>query len=310
MTASEAMQKKADMRGKALADAAKKTDFLDANYPDIAEIDKELSSVSRLIVSAVLNGNCESEIEKIKQRNLYLQNLRREKLTSAGLDADYDTPVFSCPVCSDTGYNGKTFCNCVIKMCAREAYLSSGLGKASLGCTFDNFSLKYYGGRDRDNMQDVFDTCIDYANNFNGEGANLLFTGGTGLGKTHLSSAIAQRVIDSGYTVVYESAQNIFDVFESVRFGKGDGNTEKFLNCDLLIIDDLGSEFSTQYTAAVLYQLLNSRLVNGKSIILSTNLGSKELLKRYGERIYSRLLGSFDTCVFSGNDIRLLKLGE
>lgn len=310
MTATEAMLKKSALREKALADAYKKTEFLDANYPDIAEIDKELSSVSRLIAAAVANKNCGEEIEKIKNRNLELQETRRKKLASYGLDENYDTPVFSCPVCSDTGYDGKTFCSCVIKMCARDAYLSSGLGKASLGNTFENFSLKYYGGKDRENMSDVLDTCLHFADNFNGDGANLLFTGGTGLGKTHLSSAIAQRVIDRGYTVVYESAQNVFDVFENIRFGRGEGDTNRFMECDLLIIDDLGSEFSTNYTSSVLYQIINTRLMNGKSVILSTNLGGKELSKRYGERIYSRLLGSFDTCVFSGNDIRLIKLGE
>lgn len=310
MTATEAMLKKSALREKALADAYKKTEFLDANYPDIAEIDKELSSVSRLIAAAVANKNCGEEIEKIKNRNLELQETRRKKLASYGLDENYDTPVFSCPVCSDTGYDGKTFCSCVIKMCARDAYLSSGLGKASLGNTFENFSLKYYGGKDRENMSDVLDTCLHFADNFNGDGANLLFTGGTGLGKTHLSSAIAQRVIDRGYTVVYESAQNVFDVFENIRFGRGEGDTNRFMECDLLIIDDLGSEFSTNYTSSVLYQIINTRLMNGKSVVLSTNLGGKELSKRYGERIYSRLLGSFDTCVFSGNDIRLIKLGE
>ncbi len=310
MTATEAMLKKSALREKALADAYKKTELLDANYPDIAEIDKELSSVSRLIAAAVANKNCGEEIEKIKNRNLELQETRRKKLASYGLDENYDTPVFSCPVCSDTGYDGKTFCSCVIKMCARDAYLSSGLGKASLGNTFENFSLKYYGGKDRENMSDVLDTCLHFADNFNGDGANLLFTGGTGLGKTHLSSAIAQRVIDRGYTVVYESAQNVFDVFENIRFGRGEGDTNRFMECDLLIIDDLGSEFSTNYTSSVLYQIINTRLMNGKSVVLSTNLGGKELSKRYGERIYSRLLGSFDTCVFSGNDIRLIKLGE
>lgn len=309
MTASEAMQKKSALREKALNEAYQKTLALDEKYPDIAEIDKELSAVSSRIIGAMRSENCESEIESIKERNLCLQEARRQKLLSYSIPEDYDTPVFSCPVCSDTGYDGKTFCSCVIKMCAVDAYLSSGLGKALLDQTFENFSLKYYGGKSRDDMSDVLDTCLDYANNF-GTGANLLLTGGTGLGKTHLSSAIAQKVIDKGYTVIYESAQTVFDAFESVRFGRGNDDTSKYLTCDLLIIDDLGTEFSTQYTAAVLYQLLNQRLVNGKSVVLSTNLGGKELLKRYGERIYSRLLGSFDTCVFSGNDVRLIKLGE
>ncbi|MBQ5843203.1 MAG: ATP-binding protein [Clostridia bacterium] len=309
MTAAEAMQKKSALREKALNEALQRTAALDEKYPDIAEIDKELSAVSSRIIAAMRSENCEAEMNKIKERNLCLQEERRQKLLSYGIPEDYDTPVFSCPVCGDTGYDGKTFCSCVIKMCAVDAYLSSGLGKALLDQTFENFSLKYYGGKSRDDMSDVLDTCIDFAQNF-GTGANLLLTGGTGLGKTHLSSAIAQKVIDKGYTVVYESAQTVFDAFESVRFGRGNDNTDKYITCDLLIIDDLGTEFSTQYTAAVLYQLVNQRLVNGKSLILSTNLGGKELLKRYGDRIYSRLLGSFDTCVFSGNDVRLIKLGE
>jgi DNA replication protein DnaC len=309
MTASEAMQKKSALREKALNEALQRTAALDEKYPDIAEIDKELSAVSSRIIAAMRSENCEAEMNKIKERNLCLQEERRQKLLSYGIPEDYDTPVFSCPVCGDTGYDGKTFCSCVIKMCAVDAYLSSGLGKALLDQTFESFSLKYYGGKSRDDMSDVLDTCIDFAQNF-GTGANLLLTGGTGLGKTHLSSAIAQKVIDKGYTVVYESAQTVFDSYESVRFGRGNDNTDKYITCDLLIIDDLGTEFSTQYTAAVLYQLVNQRLVNGKSLILSTNLGGKELLKRYGDRIYSRLLGSFDTCVFSGNDVRLIKLGE
>lgn len=309
MTASEAMQKKSALREKALNEAYAKTLALDEKYPDIAEIDKELSLVSSRIVSAMRSENCEDEINRIKERNLALQETRRQKLLSYGVPEDYDTPVFSCPVCSDTGYDGKTFCSCIIKMCAVDAYLSSGLGKALLDQTFENFSLKYYGGKSREEMSGVLDTCLDFAQSF-GTGANLLLTGGTGLGKTHLSSAIAQKVIDKGYTVVYESAQTVFDAFESVRFGRGNDNTDKYITCDLLIIDDLGTEFSTQYTASVLYQLVNQRLINGKSLILSTNLGGKELLKRYGDRIYSRLLGSFDTCVFSGNDVRLIKLGE
>lgn len=309
MTAYEAMQKKAFLREKAINDAMRKTKALDEEFADIAEIDNMLSATSSLIIAAVGAPDCEARIEQIRQNNLDLQQKRKELLALHGIPEDYDTPAFECSVCSDTGYDGKTFCKCVLKMCAKDAYLSSGLGKALLEQTFENFSLKYYGGKDKENMSEIVETCVHYADNFRG-GENLLFTGGTGLGKTHLSSAIAQRVIDKGYSVIYESAQTVFDAFETVRFGKGDANTDKYLGCDLLIIDDLGSEFSTQYTSAVLYQLLNQRLVEGKALILSTNLGSKDILKRYGERIYSRLLGSFDTCVFSGNDIRLIKLGE
>lgn len=309
MTASEAMQKKSALREKAINEAHQKTLALDEKYPDIAEIDKELSLVSSRIIGAMRSENCEDEITRIKERNLALQEARRQKLLSYGVPEDYDTPVFSCPVCSDTGYDGKTFCSCIIKMCAVDAYLSSGLGKALLDQTFENFSLKYYGGKSREEMSVVLDTCLYFANNF-GTGANLLLAGGTGLGKTHLSSAIAQKVIDKGYTVVYESAQTVFDAFESVRFGRGNDNTDKYITCDLLIIDDLGTEFSTQYTAAVLYQLLNQRLVNRKSLVLSTNLSGKELEKRYGDRIHSRLLGSFVPCIFSGNDVRRIKLGE
>ncbi len=310
MTVNEAMQKKYAMREKAISDALLRTAELGKKYSDIKEIDMELASVSAQIAAAVGDKSCLQKIEAIKERNLLLQQQRKQKLCEYGVDENYDTPAFECTLCNDTGYNGKTFCTCVKKLCAVDSYLSSGLGKALLSQTFESFSLKYYGGENRDNMREILETCIDYADNFSANGENLLFTGGTGLGKTHLSSAIAQRVIDKGYSVVYDSAQNIFDAYEAVRFGKGTDNTDKFLTCDLLIIDDLGTEFATQYTSAVLYQIINQRLINGKSIILNTNFGSKDIVKRYGERIYSRVLGSFDTCVFTGEDIRLVKLGE
>lgn len=309
MTVNEAFQRIRDIRERALADASARTAQLDAEYPDIAAVDSELSRTGEKIAGAVFSPDCESLIASIRSENESLQQRRRELLGKHGIPLDFDEPRFSCPICGDTGYDGKKYCVCVRRMCSRDCYERSGLGQSLLVQTFENFSLKYYGGADREKMETVLDVCRDFADTFGG-GDNLLLIGGTGLGKTHLSSAIAQRVIDSGYSVVYDSAQNVFDCYERVRFAHEAGDTERYLTCDLLIIDDLGSEFTTQYTSAVLYRIVNERLIKGKSTVLSTNLDNKELKKRYGDRIYSRLLGNYGTCVFAGSDIRLLKLGE
>ena len=205
-------------------------------------------------------------------------------------------------------------CICLKKAVAAISYKESGLGKALGTQTFDNFNLSYYlKGNDAEGFQymsHLYNGAKDYAENFDGKG-NLLMLGSTGLGKTHLSSAIAKRIIEKGYTVVYESAQNVFDTFENKKFGKDlDADTDKFNKCDLLIVDDLGTEHITQFTVSVLYNLLNERINNCKAMIISSNLSPDELKTIYKPRIFSRLFGDFKLMNFKGMDIRLQKLGE
>ena len=199
-----------------------------------------------------------------------------------------------------------------MKKALAEAGLEcSGVKKLVEKQNFGTFDLRYYTGSAHESMEGVLRICRAYADGFDGRMHNLLFIGKTGLGKTHLSSAIAKEVIEKGYEVVYESAQNIFSDFEKEKFSRFDvtpPDTSRYYNCDLLIIDDLGTEMPSQLTVACLYNLLNARLVNEKSMIISTNVGKNELLERYSERITSRLLGEFGICVFEGSDVRSQKL--
>ena len=157
-------------------------------------------------------------------------------------------------------------------------------------------------------MQSTFQYCRRYAKEFTGRSPSLLFTGGPGLGKTFLSACIARSVADSGFSVVYDTAGKLFSDFEAVKFGGIQSDlTRKYLECDLLIIDDLGTEMTTQFTQSVLYQVINTRMLENKPVIVSTNLSAEAIQHRYPGPIASRLLGAFELCPFLGRDIRRLR---
>ncbi len=287
--------------------------------PEIAAIDNDLHTVSIRIMKAALDGRDELDerITAIKNENDSLLLKRASVLEQHGYSADYDSPVFTCVSCSDTGYVGLNFCECIKKAYNNDRYTTSGLGRALYGKDFNNFSLKYYSGKgsigisDLENMTMIVNQSKRYAQSFSPESESVLMIGGTGLGKTHLSAAIAKEVLSKGFFVYYDSAQSIFDTYESVRFGKESRESaKKYENCDLLIIDDLGAECLTQYTIAVFSSLLNWRITNRKQTIISTNFTPQQIKKSYGERIYSRLMGEFLIMKFTGQDVRLLKLSE
>ena len=173
--------------------------------------------------------------------------------------------------------------------------------------------MDYYEGEARALAEKALATARAFAGDFDKKKTNLLLLGGTGLGKTHLSTAIAREAIERGFDVVYETAQGLLAAAEQDRFHSGYGESEKqmdkYLSCDLLIVDDLGTELTNQFSVSVLYNLLNTRINNGKSMIISTNLGEKNLLERYDDRIASRLFGEFFPLLLRGRDIRLAKRG-
>lgn len=284
-------------------------------FPQIAKIDEALESTGMKILLAATEGKdgLEEKIARLKAGNDELLAVRAEILKSHGYPEDYSDVHYECAACSDTGYlqDGR-MCDCLKIALAKAKFEKSGIAKLVCKQNFDTFDLDYYTGAARENMEGILRLCRGYANAFDGETmSNLLFIGKTGLGKTHLSSSIAKALIERGFDVVYESAQNIISDFEKEKFSRyGDDvpNTQRYFDCDLLIIDDLGTEMITQFTVACLYNLLNTRLVNEKSMIISTNVEKKELLERYSERITSRLFGEFAICVFEGSDIRAGKL--
>lgn len=303
MTLNEALMLKTEKRTEAIDIAEEKRRHLHAVIPRIKAIDDEIMMMPIKAISG-------ESVEKLRENNDRLLAERDRLLTAAGFDTDYDAPVFECSDCNDSGYIGLKLCPCIKNLIAEDNYSKRILAKGLDGKTFDNFSLDYYEGSAKTAMTAVLDSCKRYTKSFPKAGAGLLFWGGTGLGKTHLSAAIASEVAKKGYSVIYESAQNIFDTYDAVRFSKKDESEKKrFESCDLLLIDDLGAECVTQYSAASFTNLLNLRMVLGLQTVISTNLTPDKIRNTYGERVLSRLLGEFTVLGFEGKDIRLRKKG-
>ncbi len=203
-------------------------------------------------------------------------------------------------------------CACMKRELVKCGLESSGLGRLLDRQSFENFSLDYYSGKDRASAETNFRLLKSYAESFTGKGDDSwLLLGGTGLGKTHLSTSVARTVIEKGFDVVYATAQDVISAFEAKRFG-GDYESdreERYFNCDLLIIDDLGVEVTNQFTVSCIYNIINSRINSRRATLISTNLTQGELRSRYADRITSRLFGEFRPLLFTGRDIRGQKLG-
>ena len=284
--------------------------------PQVEEIDRALSATGLRILQEALQGRegLDERMKKLEESNALLLEARKELLRANGYPEDYTSVHYECDECMDTGYVHGKMCKCMRRALTLAGYESSGVLKLIDKQNFDTFDLGYYVGAERRNMENILSHVREYAASFDGKTMrNLLFIGTTGLGKTHLSSAIAKEVVERGYDVVYESAQKVFSDFEAEKFGRGRGaetNTERYYDCDLLILDDLGTEMQSTFSVSALYQLLNTRLIGEKSMIISTNVTKEELLEKYSDRITSRLLGEFEICVFAGKDIRLQKRME
>ena len=289
-----------------------------AKVPRIREIDMLLRrTMAQAAQAAFLQGTDGRELlEQARLNNLKLQQ-ERQHLAETYFEEGFldETPI--CDNCGGSGYVGTTMCECLRELCRqeqkKEVSILSG-GKEN----FNQFKLDYYpdrvdpkyGASPRTIMERNLGLCRRYAAMFAPSAGNLLFVGGTGLGKTFLSACIARTVADRGYSVVYETANHLFAKLEQAKFSPSDDNRReaaKFLECDLLIIDDLGTEMPGQFVTAALYSLLNDRLLMGKPMVISTNLNVEDIKRRYSPQIASRLQGSFQGLTFVGEDIRLLK---
>ncbi len=285
---------------------------LRATSSEIAEIDAELTKTGLLLFRTACAGE---DITPVRERNLALQQKRKEVLLSLGLPTDYTEPQFVCKKCNDTGYEGTSMCSCFREMLVMENLKASGIGNLVERQSFENFDLERYksqGSEAYEQMCHYFKFARLYAENFSQKSKNLLLIGTTGTGKTHISTAIAKCVIERGYTVLYDSAQNIVGAYEADRFHSGYGEyhpaAEKYTECDLLIIDDLGTEFVNAFTVSCLYNLFNTRQNRGLPTIISTNLSPNELTSRYEDRIYSRIIGhDYIILQFVGDDYRLVR---
>lgn len=286
--------------------------------PRIREIDALMRSRYKEIVSGMLNGKSYTKAE-LRSSSVDLRAERAELLATNGYPIDYLDMKFECRRCSDEGFVKGRMCSCYQKELARAAMARTKISLLLQDQSFKNFRLDYYsdapganGKSPREIMAHVFDFCKNYAKQFTPHASSLFLNGPTGLGKTFLSSCIAREVIERGFSVVYDSAQNIVNDFERVKFDRGGekADLDRYSECDLLIIDDLGTEFITQYSMSVVYTLLNDRILAQRPTIVSSNLDGDVLRQYYSESIVSRLSGEFMTVPFFGSDIRVRKGGR
>ena len=298
---------------KARSDADARAQEIYLRIPKVKAIDNMLSGTALEIMSAVTSGKdtAEGALEKIKVRNDTLIAEREALLVEAGYPKNYTDVQYECTKCDDSGYVDGKMCECMKRALVLAGYESSGLGRLISKQSLDNFSLDYYkvGGANYENMKMYYSSLRAFAEGFSDKTCkNFLLVGGTGLGKTHISTAVAKTVIEKGFDVLYVSAIDMFSDFEKKQFGNGEDNTGRYFECDLLIIDDLGTELTNQFTVSCLYNVINSRINTSKSTFINTNLSKKEIEAKYAERITSRLFGEYYPLLFSGTDIRKQKM--
>ena len=305
-----------ERRRLAIQTAEERLTSLHASCPELADLDRALATTGMQLFREAMAGgdNLAERLARVRSEHEGMQRLRGELLASRGLPADYTEPTFSCPRCRDTGFHEAEMCECMRRALVEEGIRSSGIGGLINRQSFENFSLEYYrkNPEDYERARYALARAKSYAEGFGPQSGNLLLLGPTGLGKTHLSTSIARVVLERGYDVVYETIGNVLADFEYDRYKSGYGETvlraDRYLACELLILDDLGTEQTNAFVLSTLYHLLNTRLNHGKQTVINTNVGAAELRERYNDRITSRLLGEYEILLFSGNDIRMQKL--
>lgn len=283
--------------------------------PRFSEVETELMKNGTRLLGCVLN-KCE-DFEEIKKSIQTLQKTKSELLVKNGFAGDYLEDIYDCRDCRDTGFVEGKRCRCLKNLIAKHISANSNLTQHMRSQTFETFDMSLFAEQGEKSqkvmqvMQIVCDRAYSFAENFEKTGENMLLMGNAGTGKTFVSSCIANRALERGKTVYYQTAFRLFELFESDKFNKGDedaGEIVKYVyDVDLLIIDDLGTEFVTQFTAAALFDIINSRIIAGKSTVISTNLSFETLSANYSQRITSRFVGEYTILQTLGEDIRKIK---
>lgn len=290
--------------------------------PEIASIDNEIISISVNAASSMINHSDNTDATTDYKTRLNSLTLRRsELLNSLGKPTDYLDDIYSCPLCKDTGYVNHQKCKCFIKKAIDLVYSESNLKNITANENFNTFSYDWYdntttnpanGLTPYNNMHSIVSICHSFVENFDKEFSNLVLYGCTGIGKTFLTNCIAKELLDSSHSVIYLTAIELFQKFEERDFNRQNASlfsvdSSYILECDLLIIDDLGTEVGNSYTNSRLFYCINERILRKKSTIISTNLSLPEIRDAYSERIFSRLTNSYKLLKLFGDDIRILK---
>ncbi|MCK9217538.1 MAG: ATP-binding protein [Firmicutes bacterium] len=284
--------------------------------PRLKAIEEEMVELGLEIAKSVLKEDNKAKLNSLKRKQKDLRVEKTEILASKNYGDDILELRYECDKCKDTGFVGFNKCSCFIQKQIEYNYMMSNLSETKEN--FDNFNLKYYsetpkkdGLSPRKNMEHIYRECIDYVNTFDKHNRNMLFIGRPGLGKTFLCHSIAKELLKTGKSIIYHSAPDLIDLVRKYKFNfeneeQSDTVLDNINTCDLLIIDDLGTELSTQFSGLVIYNILNKRMMESKKMIIATNLDVKEIIRDYSERITSRIFGSFDMFEFFGEDIRIL----
>ena len=293
-----------------------KTARVYAAAPSYKKVQDMISSASVEAAKASIRGD-RTRLDYLHATIAEYENQLRRILTDAGFPSDYLNPVFDCPLCKDTGYVGNEKCSCFRQAEIDFLYDQSGIDSASYSVSFDQFRLDYYPKEMTDPVTGMtayeaadkaLSVCRDFVQDFPG-GKNLLLYGPTGVGKTFLSNCMAKEILNSRHSVLYTSAINLFQNFsDELKNNDSDSDfTSQVTECDLLIIDDLGTELSNAFTNSKLFYCINTRMLNRRSTIISTNCSLKDLMEIYTERIFDRISSSYTLVKLIGNDIRFIK---
>jgi DNA replication protein DnaC len=310
-------------RADAEENAARRREEARNLIPELAQLERRMAAAAAEVSKLILHDpeSAPARLEKLRTDSLALQQQREVFLREKGLPADYLAVRYSCGTCKDTGYVGREMCSCMRDLLRKAAYARLGSASQAKSCTFGAFSLGFYpddptenGGKSpRELMTQVLAYCRRYAETFSPASESILMLGHTGLGKTHLSLAIATAATEAGYGVVYTPVQKLMDKLESEKFARSAAkeqytdSIDDVIGCDLLVLDDLGTEFHTQFTTSALYNIINSRMVEGRPTILNTNLELPQIEEKYSQRMISRLICGFQVLKFYGKDIRFLR---
>ncbi len=286
--------------------ASKLREQLLNDHAELARLEKEMIALSQKKMQAAIHTP--KDLPLLEQKYTQLKQLQKKYLTTIGLDGNAFLPQFRCINCQDSGITERGTCDCVKKI-ANQKMLQQLCNQFPIDdFSFETFSLSYYEGEELEKMKENYEICRNYVNKFHKHAESLYILGHTGLGKTHLTFSMAKEIVAKGYSVIYCTAQNMISTLEKEHFGNTETPVQEYyLNCDLLIIDDLGTEFLSPVAQSELYHVINHRILLKLPTIINSNLEGTDLEKRYGERIVSRIFGFYQGLRFVGNDVRIQK---
>ncbi len=287
----------------------RRRDYVYEHFPKYRELEDETASLCVAQGKKLLFGD-EAALDKLRENLALLKKQKEQLLSDAGLSANYLEPVFTCPDCRDTGYIDREKCHCLKQAEISLLYEQSGLQEMLANNNFSRLSYEYHVGEDLSRFEKAVQNCKNFVKNFDSDYHNLFFYGTVGTGKSFLSGCVAKELMDQGHSVIYFGATGLFDLLSSTSFDTKSREERQntyadLYQCDLLIIDDLGTELTNQFTASQLFSLLNERNIGRKATVISTNLSLRELQDRYSDRIFSRITSNFEVCKLTGADIRM-----